>query len=61
MTDILFSHEIWRNIVGYNGKYQVSNMGFEQVTIKDNLNYGTLQDRKSRNIKSSYKRKKIFY
>lgn len=31
------------------------------VTIKDNLNYGTLQDRKSRSIKSSYKRKKIFY
>ena len=27
MTDILFSDEIWRNIVGYNGKYQVSNMG----------------------------------
>ena len=127
MTDILFSDEIWRNIVGYNGKYQVSNMGrikhnetilkpypnscgylrvglynngkhkkelvhrlvadafldnpnkllvvnhknedkednrvcnLQWVTIKDNLNYGTLQDRKSRSIKSSYKRKKIFY
>lgn len=125
--DILFTDEIWRNIVGYNGKYQISNMGrvrhneiilkpypnscgylrvglykegkhrkelihrlvadafidnpynlpvvnhknedkednrainLEWVTMKENLNYGSLQDRKSKSLKSAYNRRKIFY
>ena len=122
--DILFTDEIWRNIVGYNGKYHVSNMGrvrhnetilkpypnscgylrvglykegkhrkelvhrlvadafidnpynlpvvnhknedkednratnLEWATIKENMNYGSLQDRKSRSLKLAYNRRK---
>lgn len=125
--DILFTDEIWRNIVGYNGKYQISNMGrvrhnetilkpypnscgylrvglykegkhrkelvhrlvadafidnpynllvvnhknedkednratnLEWATIKENMNYGSLQDRKSRSLKLAYNRRKIIY
>lgn len=125
--NIVIVNEIWRNIVGYNGKYQISNMGrvrhnetilkpypnscgylrvglykegkhrkelihrlvanafidnpynlpvvnhknedkednrainLEWVTMKENLNYGSLQDRKSKSLKSAYNRRKIFY
>lgn len=125
--DILFTDEIWKNIVGYNGKYQISNLGrvrhnetilkpypnscgylrvglykegkyrkelvhrlvadvfidnpynlpvvnhknedkednratnLEWATIKENMNYGSLQDRKSRSLKLAYNRRKIIY
>lgn len=29
--------------------------------MKENLNYGSLQDRKSNSLKSAYNRRKIFY
>ena len=124
--ELLFTDEKWRDIVGYNGKYQVSNYGrvrnnkqllfkpypnscgylrvglrrngvlhrefvhrlvaeafinnpynlpvvnhknedkednravnLEWMSISDNLNYGTLQERKRSSLKATLKRKAI--